>query len=80
MLKKTEDCQIKGECKLTDLTKGVNFITQKFVEYEKNRREKDAIIVTLQNELKTASMKVEDLERKMERQEQYSSTPGEIVF
>ena len=62
------------------MAKGVNFITQKFVEYEKDWREKDAIIVTLQNELKSASMKVEDLEKKMERQEQYYSTPGEIVF
>ena len=48
------------------------FITQKFDEYEKDRREKDAIIATLQSELKSASMKVEDLEKKMDRQEQYS--------
>ena len=72
MLEKTEDRQIKGECQLTDLAKGVEFITQKFDEYEKDRREKDAIIATLQNELKSASMKVEDIEKKMERQEQYS--------
>ena len=72
MLKKTEEHQIKGECQLTDLAKGVEFITQKFDEYEKDRREKDAIIATLQNNLKSASMKVEDLEKKMERQEQYS--------
>ena len=71
-LEATEDCQIKGECQLTDLAKGVEFITQKFDEYEKDRREKDEIIATLQNELKSASMKVEDLEKKMERQEQYS--------
>ena len=63
MLEKTEDRQIKGECKLTDLAKGVDFITQKFDEYEKDRREKDAIIATLQSELKSASMKVEDLEK-----------------
>ena len=64
MLEKTNDSQIKGECKLTDLAKGVEFITQKFDEYEKDRREKDSIIATLQNELKSASMKVEDLEKK----------------
>ena len=34
MLKKTEDCQIKGEYQLTDLAKGVDYITQKFDEYE----------------------------------------------
>ena len=61
MLEKTEDCQIKGECQLTDLAKGVDFITQKFDDYEKDRREKDAIIATLQSELKSASMRFEDL-------------------
>ena len=34
MLKKTEDCQIKGEYQLTDLAKGVDYITQKFDGYE----------------------------------------------
>ena len=72
MLEKTEDRQIKGECQLTGMGKSVEFITQKFDEYEKDRREKDAIIATLSSELKSASMKVEDLEKKMERQEQYS--------
>ena len=64
MLEKTEDRQIKGECQLTDLAKGVEFITQKFDEYEKDRREKDAIIATLQNELKSPTMKAEDLDKK----------------
>ena len=72
LLEKTEDHQIKGECQLTDLAKGVKYITQKFDKYEKDGREKDAIIATLQNELKSATMKVQDLEKKMERQEQYS--------
>ena len=67
MLEKAEDRQIKGECQLTDLAKGAEFITQKFDEYEEDRREKDAITATLQNELKSASMKVEDLEKEMER-------------
>ena len=66
------DRQIKGECQLTDLAKGVEFITQKSDEYEKDRREKDAIIVALQSELKNSNIKVEDLEKKIERQEQYS--------
>ena len=43
-----------------------------------NRREKDAIIVTLQNELKKASVKVEDLEKNW--QEGKNSTLGEIAF
>ena len=63
MLEKTEDRQIRGKCQLSDFAKGVEFITQKSDEYEKDRREKDAIIATLQNELKSASMKNEDLEK-----------------
>ena len=54
------------------MAKGVEFTTQKYDEYEKDGRKMDAIIATLQNELKRASMKVEDVEKKMERQEQYS--------
>ena len=76
MLEKTEDTQIKGECQVTDLAKGVEFITQKFDEYEKDRREKDEIIVNLQNELKSARMKVEDLEKKWKDK---NSTLGEIA-
>ena len=71
-LVKTEDRQIKGEFQLTDLVKCVEFIAQEFDGYEKDRREKDAIIATLQNELRSVSMKVEDLEKKKRRQEQYS--------
>ena len=46
MLEKTEDCQIKGERQLTHLAKGVGFEQD---EYEQDRREKYAIIATLQN-------------------------------
>ena len=72
MLEQTDDRQIKGECQLTNLSKGVDFTTQKFDEYGKDRREKGAINATIQNKLKSASMKVEDLKKKTERQEQYS--------
>ena len=77
MTEKTEDRQIKGECQLTDLAKGVEFITQKLDEYVKDRREKDAIIATLQNELNSASMNVEALEKNMKGK---NSTLGEIAF
>ena len=72
MLGKTEGRQIEGECQPTDLAKDVDIVTKKFDECEKDRREEDAIIATLRSELKSASMKVEDLEKKMVRQEQYS--------
>ena len=63
MLENIEDRQIKDLYQLTDLVKGVDFITKKFGAYEKDRREKDAIISNLQKDLKSVSMKVEDLEK-----------------
>ena len=36
MLERIEDLQIKGECKIADLAKGVDFITKNFDEYEKD--------------------------------------------
>ena len=59
------------------MAKGVEFITQKSDEYEKDWHEKDAIISTLQNELMKASMKVEDLEKKWKGK---NSNLGEIAF
>ena len=56
--------EIRGECRLTNLAKTVDFITQKLDEYEKYWRDKDAITATLQNELKSTSMKAEDVEKK----------------
>ena len=53
MLERIEDLQIKGECQIADLAKGVDFITKNFDEYEKDQREKNAIIATLQSELKS---------------------------
>ena len=55
------------------MAKGVDFITQK---YEKDQHEKDAIIATLQYELKSANLKVKDPVKKMDK----NSTPGEIVM
>ena len=34
--KKTKDRQIKGKCQRTDLAKSLNFINQRFDEYEKD--------------------------------------------
>ena len=56
MLEKTGDRQLTINVNsLLIRQKGVEFIIQKFDEYEKDRREKDAIIATLQNELKSAT-------------------------
>ena len=43
------------------MANGVDFIIQKFDEYEKDRGEQDAIVATCQSRLKITSTKVENL-------------------
>ena len=49
--------QIKGEKQLIDLTSSVEFLTCKFVELERERKEKDEPINSIQ--IKDSSLKVD---------------------
>ena len=50
-----------------------DYITQKFDEFEKYRHEKEAIIAILHSDSsESANIKVEDVEKKLDRQEKYS--------
>ena len=52
-MKKTKGIQIKGELQLVSMNETRNFISGKFDEFEKYRREKDEIIKKLsKNHLK----------------------------
>ena len=71
---KTEETtisQIKGEQHPMDLNKTVNFICEKFVEYERDRAEKKKIIRELQKNVNMSST-IESLKGCLDRQEQYS--------
>ena len=43
-----KDSQIKGKLQLKDLNEAVNFISTKFDEYEKERKEREQIIKNLE--------------------------------
>ena len=45
--KNTKESQIKGELQLVSMNEAINFINEKFDEFEKDRREKDEIIKNL---------------------------------
>ena len=45
--KNTKESQIKGELQLVSMNETINFISEKFDEFEKDRREKDEIIKNL---------------------------------
>ena len=64
--------QIKGEQHLMDLNKTVNFICEKFDEYERDRAEKKKIISELQKNVNDMSATIESLKCCLDRKEQYS--------
>ena len=64
--------QIKGDKQLIDLTSSVEFLTSKFDEIERERKEKDELINILQIEVSSLKVEVKNLEKKADDQEQYS--------
>ena len=67
-----QENQIKGTTQLTDLQDSVNFIIEKFQEYEQDRREKEREIKELKENISTLSKRLDDLNFVIDRQEQYS--------
>ena len=63
---------IKGEKQLVDLTDSVKLISTKFAQYEKDRKEHIEKIKNLRKEVNKLSEKLENAEKKIEDQEQYS--------
>ena len=63
---------IKGEKQLVDLAGSVKFMTSKFDEVEKDRKEKENIINNLKGELSYLSEKLGKMEESIDSQQQYS--------
>ena len=70
--KETTASQIKGEKQLSDLADFVQLISEKFDEYEKDRKAKDALIIKLQTQVTELTDKVSNLSVQVDEQEQYS--------
>ena len=66
-----KEMQIKGDTQFIDLTSLVEFLTTKFDELEKERKEKDGIINSLHTEVSSLKVEVKNLEKKTDDQEQY---------
>ena len=73
MREKTKYSQIKGESQLNSLSEAMDFMTNKFEEYNRERQEKDKIIDSLKSDIVNMNAKIEKLQRIVGRQEQYSS-------
>ena len=70
--KETTASQIKGEKQLSDLADFVQLISEKFDEYEKDRKAKDELIIKLQTQVTELTDKVSNLSVQVDEQEQYS--------
>ena len=64
--------QIKGEIQLLDLKDAVDFISNKFDDFKRNRLEKEKIIKDLKEEVTYLRGKVDDITAGTDKQEHYS--------
>ena len=64
--------QIKGKRQLLDLKDAVDFISNKFNDFERDSLEKEKNIKDLKKEVTYLRGKVEDITAETEREEQYS--------
>ena len=70
--KELKERQIKGEKHLAELTEAIDFISNKFEEYEKDRKEKEERSKTLEDCLTNMSKRADSLSSQVDNQEQYS--------
>ena len=67
-----KEMQIKGDKQLIEITSSVEFLTSQFDELEKERKEKDELINSLQIEVSSLKVEVKNLEKNPDDQERYS--------
>ena len=72
MTEVTKASQIKGEQELVELNKSISAINEIFQEYQKDKKEKEEKINNLESKVTEMSNKIENLEKVIDDQEQYS--------
>ena len=75
-----KNMHIKGEKQLVDLAESVKFMTSKFDELEKDRKQKEKIINNLKGEVSYLSEKLGKLEDSIDAQQQYSRRNGLLLL
>ena len=71
MCEKTKDSQIKGASQLNLLSEVMDFMTNKFEGYERERQEKGKIRDSMERYMVNMKEKIEKLERIVDRPKQY---------
>ena len=75
----TKDAQIKGAKQLEDVSESIKFINEKFEEYEADQKEKEKEIAELKEDLTSLKEKFFQVDKTLDRQEQYSRKNGLLV-
>ena len=68
----TKDAQIKGAKQLEDVSESIKFINEKFEEYEADLKQKEKEIAELKEDLTSLKEKFFQVDKTLDRQEQYS--------
>ena len=71
MCEKTKDSQMKGASQLNLLSEVMDFMTNKFEGYERERQEKGKIRDSMKRYMVNMKEKIEKLERIVDRPKQY---------
>ena len=61
------------------MNEAVNFISTKFDEYEKERKEREQVIKNFEENVSVMNKKVENLEKELDKHEQYSRRNSVLV-
>ena len=69
--KNTKGSKIKGELQLISMNETINFIGEKFDEFERDGHEKDKIIKSLSKKTSKMAQRIDKLVNLVDRQEQY---------
>ena len=75
----TKDAQIKGAKQLEDVSESIKFINEKFEEYEADLKQKEKEIAELKEDLTSLKEKFFQVDKTLDRQEQYSRKNGLLV-
>ena len=67
-----KDWQIKGTEQLNDMNKAINFINEKFEDFEKTFKQKEDEIKCLEKENNYLNKRYDEMDAVLDRQEQYS--------
>ena len=67
-----KDAQIKGAMQLEDFSECIKFINEKFEEYEVDQKERKKEIAELKEDLTSLKEKFFQVDKTLDRQEQYS--------